>query len=169
VVPEGVAFPEIPGIFMPRIPHLAYRADYGPNWTQGIVDFQPPLIGEAFPVFVPQVDGMGNEMAGLRGIELLAPLATYMPWSLRTGAPGGADHLISFLGTYIPLPLNDELRATSGDPRPSLAALYGDREGFMKQVTRAAEYLVASGILLERDRKSMIAIQGEHWDWLHIK
>jgi hypothetical protein len=169
VVPEGVAFPEIPGIFMPRIPHLAYRADYGPNWTQGIVDFQPPLIGEAFPVFVPQVDGMGNEMAGLRGIELLAPLATYMPWSLRTGAPGGADHLISFLGTYIPLPLNDELRATSGDPRPSLAALYGDREGFMEQVTRAAEYLVASGILLERDRKSMIAIQGEHWDWLHTK
>jgi len=39
----------------------------------------------------------------------------------------------------------------------------------MEQVTRAAEYLVASGILLERDRKSMIAIQGEHWDWLHTK
>ena len=39
----------------------------------------------------------------------------------------------------------------------------------MEQVARAADYLVASGILLERDRKSMIAIQGEHWDWLHTK
>ncbi len=108
-------------------------------------------------------------MAGLRGIDLLAPLATYMPWSLRAGAPGGADHLNSFLGTYIPLSLNDELRATNGDPRPSLAALYGDREGFMEQVRRAAEFLIVSGILLERDRESMIATQGEHWDWLHAR
>ncbi len=169
VSPTGVAFPELPGIIMPRLPHLAYRADYGPEWAQGIISHQPPDLGEAFPSLVPQVDGLGNEVAGLRGIELLAPLATYMPWSLRSGAPGGADHLISFLGTYIPLPLDDESRSANGDPRPSLQALYGNKDGFMHRVKLAADYLVTQGILLERDRDSMIALQGEHWDWMHTK
>lgn len=166
---NGVAFPAIPGIAVARIPHLAYRADYGPDWAQGIVGNQPPTLGDAYPVFVPQVDGLGNEISGLRGLALLAPLATYTPWSLRIGAPAGADHLVSFHGTYIPLPLDEDERVATGDPRPSLEALYGDKDGFIERVTLGANYLVSQGSLLERDRQFMIDRQSEHWDWLHSR
>lgn len=163
---RGVAYPDIPGVAIASIPHSAYRADYGPQWDKGIVTNQPPELGPAYPALVPQVDGLGNEMAGLRGIELLAPLATYLPWALRTAAPAGSDHLTSFLGTYIPLPLNEAMRQASGDPRPSLEALYGSKDDFMERVRLAAGQLIERGILLERDRQSIIDTQGEHWDWL---
>ncbi|HKJ18804.1 MAG TPA: alpha/beta hydrolase domain-containing protein [Xanthomonadales bacterium] len=167
VMPEGVAYPEIPGVEMARMPHLAYRSDYGPDWDKGMVGYQPPKLGDPYPVFVPQVDGFGNEISGLRGIELLVPLATYMPWSLRTDSPAGSDHLVSFQGTYIPLPLNEFTLEESGDSRPSLEALYGNKDGFMARVKLAASYLVSQGILLERDRQPIIDLQGEHWDWVH--
>ena len=127
----------------------------------------PPILGAAYPAFVPQVDGFGNEIAGLRGLALLAPLATYTPWALRSGAPAADDHLLSFLGTYIPLPLDEHARAATADPRPSLEAYYGDKEGFMERVRLGASYLVSKGVLLERDRQLMIDRQSEHWDWLH--
>ena len=166
---EGVAFPQIPGVAIARIPHLAYRSDYGPEWAQGIVGNQPPILGDAYPVFVPQVDGFGNEIAGLRGLALLAPLATYTPWALRSGAPAADDHLLSFRGTYIPLPLDEHARAATADPRPSLEAYYGDKDGFMERVKLGASYLVSQGVLLERDRQFMIDRQSEHWDWLHTR
>jgi hypothetical protein len=120
-------------------------------------------------VLVPQVDGFGNEISGLRGLALLAPLATYTPWSLRIGAPAGDDHLVSFQGTYIPLPLDEDARVTMNDPRPSLEALYGDKDGFMERVKLGASYLVSQGSLLERDRQFMIDRQSEHWDWLQSR
>lgn len=169
VTARGVAYPEIPGIAMARIPHRAYRADYGPDWEQGIVGNQPPILGDPYPVLVPQVDGFGNEISGLRGLALLAPLATYTPWSLRIGAPAGDDHLVSFQGTYIPLPLDEDARVTMNDPRPSLEALYGDKDGFMERVKLGASYLVSQGSLLERDRQFMIDRQSEHWDWLQSR
>ena len=169
VTAKGVAYPEMPGIAIARIPHLAYRADYGPDWAQGIVGNQPPIVGEAYPVFVPQVDGFGNEISGLRGLALLAPLATYTPWSLRIAAPAGNDHLVSFQGTYIPLPLDEDERLAADDPRPSLEALYGDKDGFMQRVKLGASYLVSQGSLLERDRQFMIDRQSAHWDWLHSR
>lgn len=169
VTAGGVAFPQIPGITFPRFPHVAYRTDYGPRWAQGIVDNQPPILGDSYPVYVPQVDGFGNEISGVRGLALLAPLATYTPWALRNGAPAGNDRLVSFRGTYIPLPLNNEERVATGDSRPSLAALYGDKAGFIERVILSANFLVSHGSLLERDRQPMIDRQSEHWDWLHAR
>ena len=49
-------------------------------------------------MLVPRTDLYGNDAAGIRSIELRVPLATYLPWHLRTGVPAGADHLMSFTG-----------------------------------------------------------------------
>ncbi|MBT8398358.1 MAG: hypothetical protein KJN92_15395, partial [Gemmatimonadetes bacterium] len=82
VPPEGLAFPEIPGVAIPKTIHEAYRVDYGPQWwSEGIVHLQPPELRPPFPSQVSQVDGFGNEMAGVRGWELRAPIGTYAPWN----------------------------------------------------------------------------------------
>ena len=166
VAASGVAWPELPGFTEPETPHVAYRADYGPRWDEGIVDRQPPAIGEAYPARVPQVDGMGNELAGLRGLEVLVPLGTYLPWSLRVGAPGGADAIADFEGMFVPLSRTDDEARMTGDPRPSAEALYGSRAAFSARAASAARYLVSRGLLLERDRERMVRRQEAMWDWL---
>src|SRR5205807_3573504 len=70
LTPVGqLGFPAIPGVSVPRVAHEAYRADYGPRWSQGIVTLEPPRLGPAFPTLVPQVDQVGNELGGLRTVR----------------------------------------------------------------------------------------------------
>src|SRR5277367_1100503 len=60
LVPLGeYAFPRIPGVNLPHEANHAYRLDFGPNWQQGILSIQPPKVGPAFPLLVPQVDADG--------------------------------------------------------------------------------------------------------------
>ena len=67
VPPDKLKFPKIPSVNVATTPHKAYRADYGPDFiTKGIVSQEPPKMGHAFPVLVPQVDADGNELAGIR-------------------------------------------------------------------------------------------------------
>ena len=62
VLPENLGFPELPGVGQPAVPHLAYRAVYGPEFrTRGIASVQPPQVLSAFPILVPSVDADGNE------------------------------------------------------------------------------------------------------------
>jgi hypothetical protein len=77
------AFPAIPGVNKPHEANAAYRLDFGPKWRDGILSIQPPKVGEAFPVLVPQVDADGNERDGVRMPEISVPLATYASWNLR--------------------------------------------------------------------------------------
>ncbi|MGH8248825.1 MAG: alpha/beta hydrolase domain-containing protein, partial [Gammaproteobacteria bacterium] len=81
VAPSVVDFPKIPGVGYSTRVHLAYRADYGPNWKSGVVTQEPPKIGKAFPMLVSQVDEDGNESAGLKLPEVAVPLATYTGWN----------------------------------------------------------------------------------------
>ncbi len=163
---DQVAFPSIRGVDFPTTAHEAYRVEYGPRWDQGIIDIQPPSLGAPFPVLVPQVDELGNDLGGVATVETLAPLATFAPWNLRIGYPGGMDELTDFTGTYIPLPRNDSTAQESGDPRPSIASLYGSRTEYLEAAQRAAESLVAHGFLLEEDVPAVVRRAGEHWDWL---
>jgi hypothetical protein len=164
---QRVDFPAIPGVAFPKVIHEAYRADYGPRWAEGVVDHQPPKLGKPFATMVSQVDSLGNEMAGLRPMEVLAPLATYTPWNLRIGYPGGTDELTRILGSYIPLPRTASKRRASGDPRPSIEELYGDKTRYLRVVGEAARSLVQAGFLLEEDIDRVTARASAHWDWLH--
>jgi Alpha/beta hydrolase domain len=168
LVPLGaVAFPSIPGVPLPRVAQLAYRADYGPRFpNQGIIDKQPPELGAPYPVLVPQVDGFGNEMSGVRALELRAPLATYTPWALRTGFPGGTEELMDFTGTFVPLPRDEAERRARSDPRPSIEAIYGNREGYMERARQAAAQLAAEGFLLPGDVTRVLSRAEKMWDWV---
>jgi hypothetical protein len=167
VPPAGLAFPEVPGLDVPRVVHLAYRADYGPRFlNEGIVDRQPPALGPAFASLVPQVDGVGNELGGVRGVELRVPLATYTPWATRVGLPGPQNELRDFVGTVTPLPLTDEVGREAGDPRPSLQALYGSRAAYVRRVEAAVASLVREGFLLEEDARQAVSRAVQLWDWI---
>jgi len=167
VAPRGLAFPLIPGVAPPGVIHVAYRADYGPRFrTQGIIDRQPPVLGAPFPSLVSQVDGLGNEVAGVRMVELRAPLATYAPWNLRWDAVGGSDELSDFVGTFVPLPRTENERALLGDPRPSVASLYPSRAAYLAQARQAAMALLQEGFLLAEDLNPVAERAGALWDWV---
>ena len=163
---EELKFPKIPGIDQPTTIHHAYRADYGPNWNKGIVDHQPPELGYAFPAMVAQVDNHGNELGGVRNVEVTVPLATYTPWSLRTGFKGGSHELFNFQGMFIPLPLNEAQKKATGDPRPSLASLYESKDVFLMKVRENATQLAKEGFLLERDIDYVVDRAGKTMDWI---
>ena len=165
VAVDRVRGPAIPGLQRPRVAHEAYRVDYGPRWREGVITLEPPRLGKPFPVRVPQVDIDGNEVAGVRSLELLAPLATYAPWSLRGGklSPG---ELVDFYGTLIPFPRDRAERKRTGDPRRSVTERYGDRTRYMEIVTRHAETLVGTGWLLVEDVPRVIEQAERHWTWL---
>jgi hypothetical protein len=144
-------FPAIPNLPLARIPYQPQRLDFGSRWPQGVIDFEPPRIGDPYPVLVSRVDSIGNDMGGIRSIELLAPLATYYPWQLRSGMAAANDRLASFRGTFIPLPRTEAERKAAGDSRPSIEALYGDRTRFLQRVDAGLSSLVAQRFLLPED------------------
>jgi len=166
---DEVDFPRIPGVKMPDRMHVAHRVDYGPRWGEGIIDRQPPELGLPFLAMVPQVDALGNELGGLRAVEIRVPLGTYAPWNLRIGFPGGTDELTDFYGTYIPLPRTEEEKERTGDPRPSVAALYDGRADYIGRLEAAARELVEAGVLLEEDVAAVVERAGRHWDWLFAR
>jgi hypothetical protein len=116
------------------------------------VDVQPPKLGKPFPSQVSRVDELGNEIAGIRALEILVPLATYAPWSLRTGMPGGEDELTNFIGTYIPLPQTEDERRQARDSRPSIESLYTTKQDYLAAASLAAKELVDKRLLLPEER-----------------
>lgn len=164
---EALDPPAIAGVAWPRVAHVAYRADYGPRFLgEGIVERQPPALGPPFATQVPQVDARGNERAGVPTVEALAPVASYLPWSLRFGMAGGNGELRDFLGTTVPLPRNHDEARVLGDPRPDLLTLYGSRAGYELAARAAAARLVAQRLLLEEDVEPAVARALALWDWV---
>lgn len=163
---EQVDFPRIPGVAFPEVIHTAYRADYGPRWSEGIVDNQPPKLGETFSSQVSQVDKFGNEIAGVRNVEVRVPLATYTPWSLRSEFAAGKNELVDFRGNFIPLPRTDEEKVQRGEPRPSSSSLYKSREDYLTKIREAAGSLVKERFLLLEDKAYIIKRAESYWDWI---
>jgi hypothetical protein len=140
--------------------------DFGTRWPEGIIDREPPKVGEPFTVLVPRADSLGNDLGGIRSVELRAPLATYYAWQLRTGMPAATDQLVSFAGTFVPLPRTEAERRQRGDPRPSIERLYGTRDAFLAHVNAASRDLVAGRFLLPEDTAAAQARMAATWDWI---
>ena len=160
---EKYALPAIPGVNRPHEATQAYRLDFGPNWQQGILSIQPPKVGPAFPVLVPQVDADGNERDGVRLPQITVPLATYTGWNLRDPSIGAPDQRVSFEASYLPFPRTAADRQKSGDPRKSIAERYADREDYLTQYTRAVDALVEQRWILPEDRASLIHRGEQEW------
>ena len=90
---SAVAFLKIPGVSFPTRIQTASRLDFS---------VEPPKVGGAFPMLVPQVDTDGNETSGVRGPLLEWPLGTYTGWNLRAKEIGAPDELYSMVGSWIP-------------------------------------------------------------------
>jgi hypothetical protein len=157
-------FPAIPGVNVPHEANAAYRIDFGPDWRKGILSLQPPRVGKAFPVMVPQVDADGNERDGVRLPEITVPLATYASWNLRDPSIGAPDQRLPFEGSYLPFPRTAADRTRTGDPRVSIAERYASREDYLSRYTRALDELIGQRWILAEDRAAMIERGGEEWD-----
>jgi hypothetical protein len=159
-------FPALPGIETPTKPHKAYRVDYGPNFaSRGIISKQPPEVGSAYPVLVPQVDDDGNETGGLSMPGVAVPLATYTGWNLYRPEYGPVDELAHMSGSYIPFATTAEQRQASRDPRASILERYSDRAQYLGLVAEYAMQLIDQGYLLSEDLPQVLSRAGAHWDY----
>jgi len=158
--------PKIPGLVTPNVLNTAYNLDFGPRWNLGIIDIQPPVRKDQYIPKVSAVDKNGNEIGGIRNVELTVPLATYTPWNLRTGFAGGNGELTDFQGTFLPFPLNEEIKDSTGDSRPAIMTLYKNKEDYIKKITIAIESLIADGFVLPRDKDDILKRSSSYWDWM---
>ncbi|HXI39152.1 MAG TPA: alpha/beta hydrolase domain-containing protein [Bryobacteraceae bacterium] len=168
LVPLGaVQFPKIPGVALPTHVQQAYRVDYGPEFrTAGIITIEPPKVGHAFPILLPQVNQDGNETAGLRMPELQVPLATYTGWNLRSADIGAPGELNSMQGSFIPFPRTKADRELQHDPRPSIEERYAGRSQYLEKIEEAARKLASGGYLLEADIPKVVDHSATEWDYL---
>ncbi|GHF74288.1 alpha/beta hydrolase domain-containing protein [Seohaeicola zhoushanensis] len=159
----SAAFPAIPGVVTPRGPSSLELLDFGEGIDRGLVTKEPPELvdGKTYAVLVPAVDRDGNDIAGLLAPMAQAPLGTYTGWSVRQRRYGSGA-MLGITGSYIPFPDDEEERAQTRDPRPSVVERYGDAEGYVAAIAAAAQALAADGLMLDEDVARSIA---EASDW----
>ncbi|HUE05575.1 MAG TPA: alpha/beta hydrolase domain-containing protein [Bryobacteraceae bacterium] len=161
----AVAFPKVPGITFPTRIQQAWHVDYGEEFrSAGIVTIEPPKVGSAFAMRVPQVDADGNDTAGIRMPATAVPLATYTGWNLRSAEIGAPDELYSMAGSFIPFARTKAERMRVGDPRLSVEERYASKQAYLDQAGASAAQLVKSGYLLDRDVPLVMARASAEWD-----
>ena len=158
------AFPAIPTVNQPQEASAAYRLNFGPAWQQGILSLEPPAVGRAFPVLVPQVDADGNELDGVRLPEITVPLATYTGWNLRDPSIGAAGQRVAFEGSYLPFAKTEQDRHRASDPRPSIAARYSNRNDYLLRYAAAVDLLVNQHWVLSEDRPALLQRGTQEWE-----
>jgi hypothetical protein len=148
----GAAFPKIPGVTVATVMNELQLLDFGPQFGRlgGILTVQPPRLGPTYAQFVPRPDSDGNDVAGIRPIQISVPLGTTEGWNVRDADQRGPD-LCTLTGSYVPFVNSAAERLANGDPRLSLVERYGDHAGFVRAVKFAAIDLVARRFLLQED------------------
>ncbi len=145
------------------LPRL-YPLDLGPHADRGIGTFPATPQGEAYPCLVSDVDADGNETGGIRMPDISAPVATHTGFNVRHPESGGAGQILEYVGLSLPFAKDAAQREALGDPRPSLAERYGNREDYLQQVRAAAEELVKRRHLLEEDVGLCVSLAGDRYD-----
>jgi hypothetical protein len=146
------AFPYIEEIVCPAEPNRLFLQDYGPDFAQGIINYEPPQVDtmHEYAVLVPSIDADGNDVSGLRTPDLMVPLATYTGWNLRAEGAGGKA-MYSIVGSYIPFAGTAVERQERRDARPALSERYRSHADYVACVARAAQQLLEQRILLPED------------------
>jgi hypothetical protein len=163
--PADVHFPHLNGIGVPKHPRQALRLDFGAEFAaKGYISQLPPIVRGGFPVLVPQVDGDGNDLGGVRLPEVAVPLGTYTGWNLRAPGTGAPEQMVSFIGSFFPFARTKAERERTHDPRPSIEERYVDRADYMRRAAAMVDSLVAQRFLLERDRGFALERCGLLWD-----
>lgn len=155
-------FPTIPNLRSPRRMRRPLRLNWGDRWDAGIIDCEPPEKGPPFGVRVPQVDEDGNEVAGIRMPEVVAPLGTFTGWRYRQR--GATDALVGLEGMWVPFSRDEDER--EGDSRQSIAQRYSSRKAYLDCVAQAAQKLVKERLMLREDVERAVERAGAMYDWV---
>jgi hypothetical protein len=178
VRPEEVVFPAMKGVTwnvngtslpIPEFQYLGWfnnwaALDFGPRYLaqddSGIADYLPPRpLGKDYAILVPQVDADGLDRAGIRTVDIQAPLGTSLGFNYAAD-PQRKD-LLGLAGAYIPFHKTRASREAAGDARLSLEERYGTQAGYVAAVRAAAAKLVAERFLLPEDAERLISAAGE--------
>ena len=158
---SGTGWPDIPAVPYNGKANELPLLDYGPQYdfrnVSGVLQKEPPEVKseQNYKTMVPGVDKDGNEIAGIRSINIRVPVGTFTGWALRREGFGKGD-LSSLNGMFIPFKKTKKDRKAVMDPRLSLEERYGSHEKYVEAVRRAAEELVNEGFLLPEDARSEI-------------
>ena len=167
---SGMGFPNIPSPFAdtpgPLVTYTGlkttrYHFDYGRHFYEtGIATINPPTFpfttpsyqddprnGPIYPSFIPKTDRDGNDIAGVRLVDVTVPLATYTGWALRRVVH--ANDGCEAAGQFIPFAKTEGDRG--GDPRLSVAARYPTFAAYHGKVRRALNDMVSDRLLLCED------------------
>ena len=120
--------------------HLDFGPHFSSRYNSGVITQEPPIKKGSYVVLVPKVDADGNEIAGVRSVQLQMPKGTYTGWNLRR-AGFAAGELCGLTGSFIPF-ANDR---------------YKDRDAYLAALKKAAENLVSAGFLLAEDSERTVA------------
>jgi hypothetical protein len=158
-------FPEIPGFSLPGGNLQPPRLDLGPRFKEeGIADFQPARFGPPFVTAVPIPDEDGLDLGGIRLPGVAAPLSTRTGWNLRQTDIGAGGELARWSGSMLPFARDEAERERRGDPRASIMARYGSKNGYADAIAEAADGLVRDGFLLADDVPELTAIALRRFD-----
>jgi Alpha/beta hydrolase domain len=119
---------------------------------------------QPLPFLVPQVDGDGNELAGIRMPEVAVPLATATGWNFRSEAAGNTSDIMSLIGSYIPFAKTRAEREAHGDPRRGIDERYRSRADYLARVRKAIDDLVRKRYVLEQDVETMMSRGAAQWE-----
>jgi hypothetical protein len=155
-------FVAIPGVRFPDHIERPMRLDFGHDWAHTAT--LPPKTGATFASVVAAVDTDGNEVAGIRPVELAAPIGTFTGWNPRHPEQGAPGAIMSMMGSTLPFARTAEERARRGDPRPSIAERYASRDDYLARVRGAAAALVGARHMLAEDVDAVVARAGKQWD-----
>jgi hypothetical protein len=164
VARTAVTFPRVPSMpFAEYLPPV-WRMDFGSAFADTrVITREPPALGAAYPVLVPQVNADGNDVGGVALPELAVPLGTYTGWNLTVPALPGLRYLAGLVGSFVPFAPTREARLAAGDARPSIGERYANRQAYLAQVDRAARTLVGQRLLLAGDVDQVLSRAAAAW------
>ena len=157
VTPDALKWPHIPAVSYSGLHNGSGERDFGPrvHGNAGVIDKLFPDILSVHRILVPQVDAVGNDIAGIRHPSVAAPVATLTGWNTRTAEFGG-DDLCDLLGSMIPLPRTAEQAQARHDPRPALSELYRDHDHYVARVKEVVAALQRERLLLPEDAELIV-------------
>jgi hypothetical protein len=141
VAADRLAFPAIPDVQPPA----------AANDVTALTDWTKPATADAgYRALVPQVDADGNEIGGIRLPDIAVPLGAFAGWN-RYAPPYPDGELADRDGSFLAFAETEAARTEAGDPRPSLAARYGDPGSRAAKVAEVVDQLLADRLLLAED------------------
>ncbi len=171
VAADQVHFPAVPansygGVERPAMRYLGnhnplHVYDRGPGYhpadSSGIETIIPPREHPAsYGVLVPQVDADGNDLAGVRPVNVQVPIGTYTGWNLFRDDLF-QNEACELTGSFVPFAATKAERLQSGDPRLSLEERYPSKAAYVQAVRQAADRLIAARLLLPEDGARLTA------------